>query len=61
MTGPMFTENDRWFDPKGYNAAPARIPSGFRKILYYNDKKKSSTAGNEVLGCEGYIIYQDDL
>ena len=61
MTGPVFTENDRWYDPKGYDVEPARIPSGFWKILYYIDKKKTDAAGKEVMGCEAYLVYQDNL
>ena len=61
MTGPLFTENDRWFEPGEYDVAPARIPSGFWKILYYIDKKKTQESGEEALGCEAYLVYQDDL
>lgn len=61
MTGPLFTENDRWFEPGEYNVALARIPSGFWKVLYYIDKKKTQASGEEVLGCEAYLVYQDDL
>ena len=61
MTGPLFTENDRWYDPPEYDIPPARIPSGFWKILYYIDKKKSEASGKEVLGCEAYLVYQDEL
>ena len=61
MTGPLFTENDRWFDPDDYDVPPGRIPSGFWKILYYIDKKKTEAAGEEVLGCEAYLVYQNNL
>lgn len=61
MTGPLFTDNDRWFDPRDYDVPLARIPSGFWKILYYIDKKKTRAAGEEVLGCEAYLVYQDNL
>lgn len=61
MTGPLFTENDRWFGPSEYDVPPGRVPSGFWKILYYIDKKKTEAAGEEVLGCEAYRVYQDDL
>ncbi len=61
MTGPLFTRSDRWFEPEKYDVTPARIPSGFWKILYYIDKKKSQATGEEVLGCEAYLVYQDDL
>ena len=60
MTGPLFTENDRWFDPDKYDVPPGRIPSGFWKILYYIDKKKTEE-DKEVLGCEAYLVYQDNL
>jgi len=61
MTGPLFKENDRWFDPNDYDVPPGRIPSGFWKILYYIDKNKTEAAGEEVLGCEAYLVYQDNL
>lgn len=61
MTGPLFTESDRWFEPAGLDVAPARIPSGFWKVIYYIDKKKTLDLGEEVLGCEAYLVYQDDL
>lgn len=61
MTGPLFTEYDRWFEPKDYDVPPGRIPAGFWKIIYYVDKKKTAEAGEEVLGCEAYLIYQDEL
>lgn len=61
ITGPVFTENDRWFDPVDYDVRPGRVPSGFWKILYYIDKKKTEAAGQEVLGCEAYLVYQDEL
>jgi endonuclease G len=61
MTGPLFTENDRWFDPDDYDIPPGRIPSGFWKILYYIDKKKTEAVGEEVLGCEAYLVYQNNL
>ena len=61
MTGPLFTEHDRWFEPRGEDVSPARIPSGFWKILYYIDKKKTQAASEEVLGCEAYLVYQDRL
>ena len=61
MTGPLFTENDRWFEPDDYDVPLGRIPSGFWKILYYIDKKKTEAAGEEVLGCEAYLVYQDNL
>ena len=38
-----------------------RVPSGFWKIIYYIDKKKTQAAGEEVLGCEAYLVFQDDL
>ena len=55
ITGPLFTECDKWLTFKGSNLKPARIPSGFWKIIYYIDGKKKK------LGCEAYLIYQDDL
>ena len=61
MTGPLFTVYDRWFAPGDYDVPPGRIPSGFWKILYYIDKKKSKEAGEDVLGCEAYLVYQDEL
>lgn len=61
MTGPLFTENDRWFAPNDFDVPPGRVPSGFWKILYYIDKKKTESAGEKVLGCEAYLVYQDDL
>lgn len=61
MTGPLFTESDRWFDPGEPDLPPGRIPSGFWKILYYIDKKKSEAAGKRMLGCEAYLVYQDHL
>lgn len=61
MTGPVFTENDRWFAPKNSDIEPACIPSGFFKIIYYIDKKKSEEAGHSVLGCEAFLVYQDEL
>ncbi len=61
LTGPLFTDNDRWFDPRGHNTPPARIPSGFWKIIYYIDRNKTERAGEEVLGCEAYLVYQDEL
>ena len=61
MTGPLFTNNDRWFDPDEYDVPPGRVPAGFWKILYYIDKMKTQAAGEEVLGCEAYLVYQDDL
>jgi endonuclease G len=61
MTGPLFTENDRWFTPNDYDVPPGRVPSGFWKIVYYIDKKKTEAAGEEVLGCEAYLVYQDNL
>lgn len=61
MTGPVFTENDRWFSPPDYNLPPGRVPSGFWKIIYYIDKKKTEAAGQEVLGCEAYLVWQDEL
>lgn len=61
MTGPVFTENDRWFTPNDYDVPPGRVPSGFWKILYYIDKKKSKAAGKDILGCEAYLVYQDEL
>lgn len=61
MTGPLFTEHDRWFTPNGTDLIPARIPSGFWKVLYYIDKKKTEVSGQRTLGCEAYLVYQDDL
>jgi endonuclease G len=61
MTGPLFTENDRWFEPQGEDIPAGRIPSGFWKVIYYIDKKKTQAAGKEILGCEAYLIYQDRL
>lgn len=61
MTGPLFSPNDRWFEPTHFDVTPGRVPSGFWKVLYYIDKKKSADAGHDVLGCEAYIVYQDDL
>lgn len=61
MTGPLFTPNDRYFEPKDYNVLPARVPSGFWKVLYYIDKKKSQDQDKDTLGCEAYLVYQDDL
>ncbi len=61
MTGPVFTENDRWFIPPNSDVPPGRVPSGFWKIIYYIDKKKSKAAGKKVLGCEAYLVWQDDL
>jgi len=61
MTGPLFTQNDRWFDPDDYDVPPGRVPAGFWKIIYYIDKKKSKAAGENVLGCEAYLVYQDEL
>jgi endonuclease G len=61
MTGPVFTENDRWFTPDNYNVSPGRVPSGFWKIIYYIDKKKTKAAGKKILGCEAYLVWQDDL
>lgn len=61
MTGPLFTANDRWFDPPDYDVSPGRIPSGFWKILYYIDKKKTQATGRKVLGCEAYLVHQDNL
>ncbi len=61
MTGPLFTENDRWFEPQGYDVPPGRIPSGFWKIIYYIDKKKTEEAGKKILGCEAYLVDQDKL
>lgn len=61
ITGPLFTPNDRWFSPPGTSVPLARIPSGFWKVIYYIDKKKSDVAGHNVLGCEAYLVYQDRL
>ena len=61
MTGPIFSENDRWYEPKNCNVAPARIPAGFWKILYYIDKKKTEAQGKKVLGCEAYLVWQNEL
>ena len=61
MTGPLFTESDRWLTLKEFNVPPGRIPSGFWKILYYVDKKKSQTENRKVLGCEAYLVNQDKL
>jgi endonuclease G len=61
ITGCLFTDNDRWFKPAGYDVPLGRVPSGFWKIIYYIDKKKTAVAGKEVLGCEAYLVYQDDL
>ena len=61
MTGPVFTENDRWFKPDDYDVAAGRIPSGFWKIIYYVDKKKTQANGEPTLGCEAYLVAQDDL
>lgn len=61
LTGPLFTENDRWLEPKEYNVPPGRIPSGFWKIIYYIDKKKSQNAGKDLLGCEAYLVWQDSF
>lgn len=61
MTGPLFTVNDRWFEPEDYDVAIARIPSGFWKVIFYIDKKKTQVAGEEILGCEAYLVYQDNL
>ena len=61
MTGPVFTENDRWFQPPGYDVPLGRIPSAFWKIIYYIDKKKTEALGKDVLGCEAYLVYQDEL
>jgi endonuclease G len=61
ITGPLFTPTDRWFDPVDFDIPPGRIPSGFWKIIYYIDKKKSEAAGEEVLGCEAYVVDQDQL
>lgn len=58
ITGPVFTSNDRWFEPE-YDVPPGRVPSGFWKIIYYIDKKKSEDAGHHVLGCEAYLVWQD--
>ena len=60
INGPIFSSNDRWFEPE-FDVPPGRIPSGFWKIIYYIDKKKTETAGKKVLGCEAYLVYQDDL
>jgi endonuclease G len=57
MTGPIFTEDDRWLIPN-YNVTPGRIPSGFWKIIYYVDIKKSKT--EEIMGCEAYLVSQDE-
>lgn len=61
MTGPVFSENDRWYEPPGSNVAPARIPAGFWKVLYYIDKKKTEAQGKKVLGCEAYLVWQNEL
>ncbi len=61
ITGPLFTENDRWFEPADFDVSPGRIPSGFWKVIYYIDKKKTEAAGQKVLGCEAYLVYQDEL
>lgn len=61
MTGPLFTDSDRWFEPERYNVPLARIPSGFWKVIYYIDKKKSEENQKETLGCEAYLVYQDQL
>lgn len=61
MTGPLFSPNDRWFEPTHFDVAPGRVPAGFWKVLYYIDRKKSELAGEDVLGCEAYIVYQDRL
>lgn len=60
MTGPVFTPNDRWFSPGDHDVSPGRIPSGFWKIIYYIDKHKSDAAGEKVLGCEAFLVYQDN-
>lgn len=59
-TGPLFTHSDRWFDPSDFDVTPGRIPSGFWKIIYYVDKKKTEAAGEAVLGCEAYLIDHDE-
>ena len=61
MTGPLFTATDRWLEPEDYDVAPGRIPSGFWKVIYYIDRKKSEANGEETLGCEAYLAYQDAL
>lgn len=59
ITGPLFTEYDRWFTPRDYDVEPGRIPSGFWKIIAYIDKKKSKHNNKPTLGCEAYRVYQD--
>ena len=61
ITGSIFTDNDRFYTPRDSNIIPARIPSGFWKVIYYIDKNKSNEAGSSVLGCESFIAYQDDF
>lgn len=61
ITGSIFTENDRFYVPRNARVEPARVPSGFWKIIYYIDKKKSAAAGEAIIGCEAFIVYQDDI
>jgi endonuclease G len=52
FTGPVFTVTDRWYTrPKLEH--PARIPSGFWKIVAYIGKQSGK------LECQAYVMYQD--
>ena len=59
MTGPIFDQNDRWLEPDDYDVSPGRIPSGFWKVMYYVDAKKTAELGHPSLGCEAYLVWQD--
>jgi endonuclease G len=57
ITGPYFSEIDRWYTPKGKGRGKAvsiRIPSAFWKVVAYIDKDTGKLAN------QAYIMFQDD-
>lgn len=60
ITGPIFSENDPWFDNNGKMKEPAQIPMKFFKTVVWADEKTGNLKSASFILSQEDIIKEDD-